>query len=249
MSKKPKRHGSAHIGTSGWHYQHWKGPFYPEKHPDDQLLSYYVKHFHTAEINNTFYRLPSENAVREWRNAVPKGFVYAVKGSRYISHQKKLKDPEQSLPNFLDRTQLLQEKCGPILFQLPPRWHLNTDRLEAFLQALPDDYQFTLEFRDPSWFGEHTEQLLSEKGVAFCVYDFQGRQSPRSVTADFVYIRLHGPDGAYSGRYTSEQLTDWAEFIGRCTEDGKEVYCYFDNDEAGYAALNALELQDLVKDR
>jgi uncharacterized protein YecE (DUF72 family) len=247
MDKNAKQRGKTHIGTSGWHYHHWKGPFYPRGYPDSRLLSYYIKHFHTAEINNTFYRLPSEKAVREWRDAVPAGFIFAVKGSRYISHQKKLKDPEQILPNFTDRIRLLGDKMGPILFQLPPGWHSNLERLGAFLHALPGNVLCAFEFRDPSWFGNRTEEMLSKRGAAFCIYDFEGRQSPRSVTADFVYIRLHGPDGAYSGRYDREQLADWAEFIGQCTEEGKDVYCYFDNDEAGYAALNASELQELVK--
>jgi len=249
MSKRAREFGAVHVGTSGWHYQHWKGPFYPKTHSDDQLLAYYVKHFHTAEINNTFYRLPSEKAVVGWRDAVPGDFIFAVKGSRYISHQKKLKDPEESLPTFLHRIELLRKKLGPVLFQLPPRWHLNLDRLKAFVESVPGDWRFAFEFRDPTWFGEETEQILSENGVAFCVYDFEGRQSPRSVTADFVYIRLHGPDGAYSGRYNNEQLKDWAEFVGECQQDGKDVYCYFDNDEGGYAALNALELQDLIEVR
>lgn len=247
MTNKTKQGGEAHIGTSGWHYQHWKGPFYPKGHPNDQLLAYYVKHFHTVEINNTFYRLPSEDAVREWRHAVPEDFVFAVKGSRYITHQKKLKDPQQALPAFISRVQSLGDKLGPILFQLPPGWHLNLDRLTAFLQVLPEGYRYAFEFRDPGWFGEKTERLLSGRGAAFCVYDFEGRQSPRSVTAHFVYIRLHGPDVAYSGRYNREQLKDWAEFIAGCTGEGKDVYCYFDNDESGYAAHNAMELHNLLK--
>ena len=247
MSEKTQRRGRAHIGTSGWHYQHWKGPFYPQGHPDSQLLAYYVKHFQTAEINNTFYRLPSENAVREWRDGVPGDFIFAVKGSRFITHQKKLNDPEQALPLFLSRVKLLGDKLGPVLFQLPPRWHLNLDRLKTFLEALPKDHRYAFEFRDPDWFGSQTERVLYDKGAAFCVYDFEGRQSPRSVTAAFIYIRLHGPDGAYSGRYSKKQLADWADFIARCTSDGKEAYCYFDNDESGYAALNAAELQKLLQ--
>lgn len=239
--------GSVHIGTSGWHYQQWKGPFYAKGQPDDQLLAYYAKHFHTAEINNTFYQLPRELTVREWRDTVPEGFIFAVKGSRYISHQKKLKDPEQSLPKFLDRIELLREKRGPVLFQLPPKWGPNPDRLKAFLRVVPDEWRCAFEFRNPSWFEGQIEEVLSDSGAAFCIYDIDGRQSPRSVTADFVYIRLHGPDRPYSGRYQIRQLEGWADFVRRCTEEGRDVYCYFDNDENGYAALNASELQDLVK--
>jgi uncharacterized protein YecE (DUF72 family) len=236
-----------YIGTSGWHYQHWKGPFYPEDLPDKRLLDYYLKHFQTAEINNTFYQLPEKKTFVQWRESVPEGFLFAVKASRYITHMKKLKDPQEPLANFMGRVAGLGEKLGPILFQLPPKWHFNLERLQDFLKALPGDYRHTFEFRDPSWFNEQTNQALAERGAAFCIYDFEQRQSPRSVTADFVYVRLHGPDGAYQGSYDDRTLSDWAEAFSAWAEQGKEVFCYFDNDERGYAAQNALKLKELLE--
>lgn len=239
---------SIHIGTSGWHYLHWKGPFYPEGLPDELLLEHYVKHFQTAEINNSFYQSPEKETFAQWHDSVPDDFIFSVKASRYITHMKKMKDPDQPVSNFIDRVRVLGKKLGPILFQLPPKLNFNLDRLKGFLNALPGDYRYAFEFRDPSWFTDQAEEALAEKGAAFCIYDFEGRQSPRSVTADFVYVRLHGPDGAYKGKYDDRCLSDWAEAFLSWFNEGKEVFCYFDNDEKGYAAQNALRLKDLLEE-
>jgi uncharacterized protein YecE (DUF72 family) len=241
--------GLIHIGTSGWHYDHWRGPFYPEDLAPASFLDFYRQRFHTVEINNSFYRLPTARALTAWRQAVPAGFIFAVKGSRYITHMKKLLDPEASLAPLLERLPLLEDRLGPILFQLPPRWHFHAHRLRGFLAALPRDYRFALEFRDPSWLNQEACELLRAHGAAFCIYDFAGRLSPREVTADFVYIRLHGPGGAYQGRYPRDTLAAWAQDISRWAGQGKSVFCYFDNDEAGYAIQNALELQDMLAGR
>lgn len=235
-----------HIGTSGWHYQHWKGPFYPEDLPDERLLDYYKDHFQTAEINNTFYRLPEKETFIQWRKSVPGHFIFAVKVSRYVTHLKKLKDAEQPVNTFMERAGALGEKLGPVLFQLPPHWQRNIERLKSFLKFLPGGHRYTVEFRDESWFGKETEEVLAENGVAFCIYDFNGRQSPCSVTADFIYVRLHGPDGAYQGNYDGKTLEAWARKFSAWAEEGKEIFCYFDNDERGYAAGNALELEHLI---
>ena len=238
-----------HIGTSGWHYQHWKGPFYPEELSDKFLFKHYIKFFHTAEINNTFYQVPEQKTFAHWRDSAPDGFLFSIKASRYITHMKKLKDPDEPISNFISGVTALDEKLGPILFQLPPKWNFNLERLKSFLNALPRGYKYAFEFRDPSWFGNQTEEALAEKGAAFCIYDFEQRQSPRSVTADFIYIRLHGPDGAYKGRYEDKALSDWAEAFSSWTDSGKEIFCYFDNDEKGYAAQNALKLKELLEDK
>jgi uncharacterized protein YecE (DUF72 family) len=235
-----------HIGTSGWHYDHWRGPFYPEDLRPGDYLGFYRQKFHTVEINNSFYRLPSEKALADWRESVPAGFIFAVKASRYITHMKKLQDPETSLAPFLERVRLLGNRLGPILFQLPPRWRFNEERLHDFLQALPRDFRYALEFRDPSWLNDQAGRLLREHGAAFCIYELAGRISPLEVTADFVYIRLHGPGGAYRGRYDRHTLEDWAEAISAWAGRGLPVYCYFDNDEAGFAAQNALELEEML---
>ncbi len=240
------RNGSIHIGTSGWHYAHWKGPFYPENLASAHFLAYYAERFQAAEINNTFYHLPQETTFVEWRETVSTGFVFAVKASRYITHMKKLQEPQKTLPLFFKRVELLQEKLGPILFQLPPYWHFNLERLKNFLKALPADFKYAFEFRDESWFNSGTNEALAEKGAAFCIYDFAGSQSPRTVTSDLVYVRLHGPEVAYSGQYDDGTLREWAEAFSAWARQGKEVHCYFDNDEAGYAVQDALRLKGMV---
>lgn len=238
-----------HIGTSGWHYEHWKGPFYPEHLPNDSLLKYYSSHFHTVEINNSFYRMPQEKTLREWVDTVPSGFIFAVKASRYITHMKKLKDAEKPLMSFLQTIDIMGEKLGPVLFQLPPRWNVNTVRLDSFLRMLPKGYRYAFEFRDPSWFNDEVYDLLSEHDAAFCIYDLDGRQSPKAVTTDLVYMRLHGPDGPYRGQYSTGLLTGWADAVSTWAAQKKTVYCYFDNDEAAYAAMDAGNLRDMTGGR
>jgi uncharacterized protein YecE (DUF72 family) len=239
---------AVHIGTSGWHYGHWRGPFYPEDLGPEGFLPFYAARFHTVEINNSFYQLPAESTLRNWRDTVPSGFIFAVKGSRFITHMKKLKDAERSLAPFVERVALLKDRLGPILFQLPPRWRFNGERLAEFLAALPGPWRYTMEFRDASWINDQTLELLARYRVAFCIYELSGYLSPREITADFVYIRLHGPGGAYQGRYDSRTLEGWAGAIDAWRGQGREVFCYFDNDEAGYAAANAQELQDMVQE-
>jgi len=243
MRKKDK----IHIGTSGWHYKHWKGPFYPEDMQASDFLDFYVKHFDTAEINNSFYNLPEGKTLRQWRDTVGEHFVFSVKASRYITHMKKLKEPKKSLSTFLRRLGSLGDRMGPILFQLPPRWKVNPERLRSFLKMLPDDKKCTFEFRDHSWFEDEVYEALTEYNTAFCIYELAGNISPLEVTANFVYIRLHGPGDAYEGTYPTRTLNKWAKNISDWIKDGKAVYCYFDNDQAGYAAQNALKLQEIVK--
>jgi uncharacterized protein YecE (DUF72 family) len=238
-----------HIGTSGWHYKHWIGPFYPRDISPEGFLAYYASRFHTVEINNSFYRLPETKTFKQWRDTVPPGFIFSVKASRFITHMKKLKDPEQSLATFIERITGLEDKLGPILFQLPPNWNRDLGRLKSFLLVLPAGYQYAFEFRDPSWFHAEVYDTLAEHGAAFCIYELAGLQPPRNLTADFVYLRLHGPGDAYCGCYGTEALTEWADTFPFWTKEGKEVYCYFDNDEMGYAAQNAAELQELVDRR
>lgn len=235
-----------YIGTSGWSYAHWKGPFYPEDIADAAMLGYYAERLSTVEINSSFYHLPQESALSHWKATVPSGFLFSAKASRYITHMKKLKDPDRSLPPFLSRIGLLGDRLGPLLFQLPPRWHCNPERLGAFLKALGSDRRCAFEFRDPSWEDPAIYDLLARHGAALCIHDLDGRLSPRELTAGFVYVRLHGPDGPYRGSYDRRALAGWAETFHDWADRGLEIFCYFDNDEAGYAALNALELQQLA---
>ncbi len=237
------------VGTSGWHYAHWQGPFYPERIASDQMLEFYSQRLATVEINNSFYRLPPAKTFRFWRQATPKHFLFAVNASRYITHMKKLKDPEQSLKKFLSHATELGSKLGPILFQLPPHWRRDLTRLEDFLQALPKGLCCAFEFRDPSWFHPETYSLLGHHNAAFCVFDLAGQESPRRLTANFGYARFHGPSlQKYGGRYTQAQLRDWLRCCEAWLKEGaREVFVYFDNDQASYAPLNALELQEMAR--
>ena len=235
-----------HVGTSGWHYQHWKGPFYPRNLPSGRMLDYYAQRFRAAEINNTFYQLPEEETFRQWREAVPEGFLFAVKASRYITHMKKLKDPQKPLATFLERASVLGDRLGPVLFQLPPRWRCNIERLRSFLKALPGGYRYAFEFRDESWFNAGVYRALTDFGAAFCVYELAGRLSPKELTAELVYVRLHGPGGAYEGEYGPQALSGWAGAFSTWSRQGRDIFCFFDNDQAGYAARDALRLQEMV---
>jgi len=237
---------SCHIGTSGWSYEHWKGPFYPDDMAEKDFLSFFSESLRTVEINNSFYHLPSETTFRHWHDEVDEDFIFAVKASRYITHMKKLKDPQKSISNFFNAVDNLSEKCGPILFQLPPYWHVNTERLKAFLETLPENHFYAFEFRDESWFDKRVYDLLSEFNAAFCIYDMGGNVTPEIVTADFVYVRFHGPGEYYRGCYTKKLLNKWAKKIQVWMSDSKNVYCYFNNDQEGYAVANALTLRQIV---
>jgi uncharacterized protein YecE (DUF72 family) len=236
-----------HIGTSGWHYKHWCGPFYEEKLSPAKMLPVYLRHFDTVEINNSFYRLPSGETFRCWRECTPRGFCFAVKASRFITHMKKLKDPQNALEKFLPRAEELKDKLGPILFQLPPKWMVNAERLQEFLAALPRRHQYAFEFREPSWHTDRVYDILRRHNASFCIFELNGFQSPEPVTADFTYVRLHGPGGAYQGSYAAETLREWARKIEAWSPRLREIYVYFDNDQAGYAAQNALQLKQLVE--
>ncbi len=235
------------IGTSGYHYKHWVGPFYPPKTPAPKMLEHYVRHFDTLELNNSFYRLPTVNAFACWRDSTPRDFVFAVKASRFITHNKKLKDPENALDNILPRAEHLGRKLGPILFQLPPRWKVNPERLENLLAILPRGHCYTFEFRETSWLNPEINSILRRFNAAFCIYELAGYHSPFEVTADFAYVRLHGPAaGKYQGSYSDAQLKDWARRIAGWAKHLKAVYVYFDNDQAGYAPKNALMLKRMM---
>jgi uncharacterized protein YecE (DUF72 family) len=239
--------GNIHIGTSGWQYKHWKGTFYPSDLKAKDEFNFYTSQFSTVEINNSFYMLPAAKTFSAWNRTSPKNFVFAVKASRYITHMKKLKTDRQSTRKFFTRANKLEKKLGPILFQLPPRWKLNAERLEHFLSALPAKFRYTFEFRDHTWYTEEVYRLLRKYNCAFCIYELEHHLSPLVVTADFVYIRLHGPGNKYQGNYSDAILKKWARRCIKWQRDKKDVFVYFDNDQAGYAAFNARRLNELVK--
>jgi uncharacterized protein YecE (DUF72 family) len=235
-----------HIGTSGWHYKHWCGPFYADKLPVAKMLPCYIEHFDTVEINNSFYRLPTEETLASWYRQTPHGFCFAVKASRYITHNRKLKDPKETPKKLMDVIGTLKGKLGPILFQLPPSWRVNAERLEEFLAELPRQHRYAFEFRNATWNVAPVYETLRRHNAAYCMFELAGFQSPIELTADFTYVRLHGPGKAYQGDYSAEALRTWAQRIEAWQEQLKHIFVYFDNDQAGFAAKNALELRQMV---
>ncbi len=210
------------------------------------MLNYYARDFDTVEVNHSFYRLPSTTTFGTWNTSTPAGFRFAVKASRFLTHRKKLLDPKPALEQIMEATGGLDAKLGPILFQLPPNWQCNPDRLKHFLCALPAGRRYSIEFRDQSWHNRQVFQLLREYNVAFCLYELDGIRSPIEVTADFVYVRLHGPGNKYEGDYSAATLKSWAVKIEHWKQSDIDVYVYFDNDQAGYAVKNAKELKRIL---
>ena len=235
------------IGTSGWHYDHWKSVFYPEKLPKTRWLDYYSEHFDTVEINNTFYHLPRTTTVEKWREQALKGFLYAIKANRYITHVKKLHDASEPVERFFDVVDLFGSTLGPILYQLPPSLHKDLDRLGAFIELLPKRRTAIFEFRHKSWYDDEVFDLLTNRGVGFCVHDMSGIESPRTTTSDIVYVRFHGTSGRYSGGYTDTMLQDWADWLKSQTSHLRAVYAYFNNDVQGHAIRNAETLKNLME--
>lgn len=241
--------GSAFIGTSGWHYKHWKGTFYPASIKESAQFDHYKTVFATVELNNSFYRLPSPETFAGWRRESPKKFLFAVKASRFITHMKKLNMDKKTIRPFFHAIDQLHEKLGPILFQLPPKWRINLERLHQFLQVLPAGYRYTFELRNPTWYDRSVYDLLAKYNCALCIYHLEHHLSPVEVTADFVYVRLHGPGNKYQGSYSESDLDEWAATCRKWQRAGKDVYVYFDNDQEGYAAFNAISLRDRLQKR
>jgi uncharacterized protein YecE (DUF72 family) len=235
--------GQVRVGTSGWSYPHWSKRFYPKTVRTKDRFCYYASQFDTVEINGSFYRLPSESAVAAWAEQAPPGFVFAWKASRYITQAKKLKDASEPLKLVFGRMAPLGEAFGPALFQLPPQFRLNRDRLASFLALLPKTRRVTVEFRHPSWYAPAVVQLLADHDVALCISDHHDAPAPWEVTASFVYVRGHGPGGRYAGRYPAAEIDRWAQSIQGWAAAGRDVYAYFDNDIDGAAPLDARDLR------
>jgi uncharacterized protein YecE (DUF72 family) len=234
--------GRVRVGTSGFAYRHWKGVLYAPDLPPRRWLGRFAAEFDTCELNTTFYRLPTPAAVDGWRDGTPPGFVFAVKGSRYLTHVKRLRDAGPGLARFFDPVLRLREKLGPILWQLPPRMRPDPARLDAFLRALPRGLRHVVEFRSPDWYTGETCDVLDAHGAAFCEHDRVDRPPPR-LTGGFRYVRFHGTTGRYEGRYGARALAPWArELLG-----GRgDAWVYFNNDLGGHAVADARALLELV---
>lgn len=239
LARKPPP--AVRIGTCGWNYSHWRHLFYPAGLRQQDWLGYYASRFDTVEINATFYRLPRPQYVDRWHEATPDGFLFAVKGSRFLTHIKRLGETGESLDRFFDLVSRLKEKAGPVLWQLPPRMGRDDDRLAAFAGALPGGWRHAFEFRNPDWYAPGVYEILERAGAALCIPDHPDYPCEVKLTADWTYIRLHY--GAAGGCYDGEELKEWAARIRGFVSGGADVYVYFNNDGNGYALKNALELR------
>ena len=247
--------GKLFIGTSGWVYGHWEGIFYPEDLPSKDKLKYFSQHFKTAEINYSFYHLPRPTTYQNWYNQTPEDFLFAVKASRFITHIKRLQGVKEAWEQFIENALNLKEKLGPILFQFPPSFRIDLKRLESFLKILSKDYRYAFEFRHKSWCDKKIYSLLKKHNVAWVIADSPScpilrpgsGQEAEVVTADFIYIRMHGSKVLFASKYTNEELEDLAQKIKKWLKQKIDVYCYFNNDAYGYAIKNAKELLELCR--
>jgi uncharacterized protein YecE (DUF72 family) len=233
------------IGTSGYQYRHWRGILYPEGLAQARWLPRYAALFDTVEMNATFYRLPTPEAVDGWRDRVGPGFTFAVKGSRYLTHMKRLLDAGEGLARFVGPILRFGPKLGPVLWQLPPQMRPDLPRLDRFLSALPRGVRHAVEFRDPLWYQEDTCDLLDLHGAAFCEHDHVDRRPPR-LTGGWRYLRFHGTTGRYTGRYGPAALRTVADDLLAWRAGGRDAFVYFNNDLGGHAIRDALDLLALV---
>jgi uncharacterized protein YecE (DUF72 family) len=239
---------AVHIGTSGWSYGHWVGVLYPRTASSLGRLDAYARNFQTVEVNNTFYRWPKDDVFQTWHDRLPQGILVSAKASRGLTQFRKLNDPAAWLDRMESGLRRLREKRGILLFQLPPHFPRDLDRLDRFLAALPAGQQAAVEFRHPSWEGEETFETLARHGAAYCVMSGADLPCVLRATAAFVYVRFHGPDREhlYAGSYSDTDLRWWADRIGEWRGQGRDVFAYFNNDGYGNAVRNALRLKDLV---
>jgi len=233
-----------HVGCSGWNYRHWRGVLYPGDLKQKDWLAFYADRFDTIELNVTFYGQPSEATFEKWYATVPDRFFFSVKMSRFITHTRRLNVGRQSLERFFDGISNLAGKLGIVLIQLPPTLHFDADLVSNFFSALYPEFRYTVEARHQSFAGETFYALLRKHNIAWCISETAGRYPyDEAVTADFIYVRLHGREQLYASSYTDDELRVWKEKIEWW---GRETYVYFDNDFAGYAPLNAASLKAML---
>lgn len=232
------------IGCSGWLYNDWKGLFYPEDLDKAKWLEYYSSQFNSVEINNTFYKFPKKELFQDWYNKVPKDFTFTLKGSRVVTHLKKLNDPGNQVKNFFEQAEVLKDKIGAILWQLPGNIHKKSNRLENFCKILSSDFKNAIEFRHESWFDDEIVEILNKYKVAFCVISAPQLPETFYKTANFIYLRFHGKKDWYKHNYSKEELKSWKKKL----EENKtyNAFLYFNNDYKANAPKNAKELSYLV---
>jgi len=235
------------IGTSGWHYDSWRGHFFPSGLMVKHQFLYYGSQFETTELNGVFYRMPSTQTVRSWHDQTGHDFIFSWKASRFITHWKRLSEASKDSLELLEkRLSLLGRKAGPVLFQLPPNMAVDHDRLARFLKLLRRRHRYTFEFRHPSWYTPKVLRLLADRNIALCISDHHDAPAPWERTADFIYIRGHGPSGQYKDRYSSQTLRKWAADLLKWRRRGFDAYIYFDNDQKSAAPADALSLKQRI---
>lgn len=239
-----------HIGTSGWSYKDWKGIFYPEKMKSTEWLTFYAESFDTTEINTSFYHLPKPQTVLGWIEKVPKDFKFCVKISRYLTHMKKLHDPEEPLSRFFDVFAPMQQRMGPVLVQLPPSASFKPDITEHFFQVLKRDYKdydFALEVRHNTWLEKEPLAMMKRYNIGWVISQSGvGFPYEEHVTSEHVYFRFHGPGKLYASKYTDEEMAFFAEKFRRWRQGGHKLWIYFNNDWYGYGIDNANTLKQLL---
>lgn len=235
------------IGTSGYQYRHWRhGVFYPENLSQKDEFAFYSQCFNTVEINSTFYGIPQVSTWKNWARRAPEGFLYALKMNRILTHNLKLNRPENIWQTFYSRAQNLNGHLGPILFQLPPTFSLNLKSLEHLSQILPQNQRFAFEFRHQSWFTPTVYEVLKQNNWALAIISLATFPFVMEITANFVYLRFHGPQEPYSSEYTAKELQTYAKLIKNWQSKNLDVYAYFNNDFGGFAPKNALTLKNFL---
>ncbi len=235
-----------YVGTSGFSYHHWAEIFYPHDVRRSDWLEYYAKHFNSVEINSSFYRLPQEKTFENWRGKTPEGFVFSIKGSRFITHTKRLLIQQDSVDLFMQRAKGLDEKLKVILWQFPPSFKSQPDRLANFLRLLRHyDYRYAFEFRHESWFTGEVYEILTKYNAALVTADSPDFSKAEVQTADFSYIRFHGGKYLYKSNYSPDEMKEWSKKIEKLSKSG-DVFAYFNNDANAFAAKNAIELKRLL---
>lgn len=243
------------VGTSGYNYRHWSdGVFYPPGLPERKWLEHYSSFFNTVELNVSFYRLPRKTVFEGWRSRTPDNFIFVVKGSRFITHIKKLKDCDEPLKLFFDNVVGLKEKLGMVLWQLPPNLRSDTDKLESFCRTIrrlrvSRLTRHTFEFRHPSWFCEEIYEILRNYGFSLCIAHSGLWPCEEVITSDFVYFRFHGGEILYGSNYSEKELKEWASKAKYWMGKRKDIYAYFNNDAYGFAVKNAMRFRQLLERR
>jgi uncharacterized protein YecE (DUF72 family) len=242
--------GKIYIGTSGWSYKDWKGAYYPEQLKSEEWLAYHAKNFNTTEINTSFYHLPKPETVQHWAEQTPKKFKFCPKISRYITHIKRLAQPEETLPRFFEVFDLIKDRLGPVLIQLHPNLKFDKERAEHFFKVLRKkypDYSFAFELRHDSWLCTDCYKLLRKYEIAFVISQSgEGFPYAEEVTAKDIYVRFHGPEQLYASEYSKEMLQDYAKKFKKWQKEGHDIWAFFNNDWYAYAVKNARELMELV---